>query len=72
MIVLFNIGILNGYRRVKWLTSRSELWNNKSWMLRQDNVSAQNALAVKQFLANKCIPVRDQILPLVTFACSPK
>jgi hypothetical protein len=28
-----------------------------SWILHQDSVQAHNALAMKQLLANKCIPV---------------
>jgi hypothetical protein len=36
---------------------RSDLWKKKSWILHQDNAPAHNALAVKQFLADKCIPV---------------
>jgi hypothetical protein len=39
---------------------RPELWKKKSWILHQDNVPVHNALAVKQFLANKCIPVIEQ------------
>jgi hypothetical protein len=35
---------------------RLELWK-KSWILHQDNVSTHNTLAVKQFLADKYIPV---------------
>jgi hypothetical protein len=36
---------------------RPELWKKKSWILHADDAPAHNALAVKQFLANKCIPV---------------
>jgi hypothetical protein len=36
---------------------RSDLWKKKSWILHQDNAPGHNALAVKQFLAVKCIPV---------------
>jgi hypothetical protein len=36
---------------------RPELWKKKSWILHQDNAPAHNALRVKHFLANKCIPV---------------
>jgi len=35
---------------------RPELWRNM-WILHQDNAPAQNALSVKQFLANKNITV---------------
>jgi hypothetical protein len=38
---------------------RPELWKKKSWILRQDNMPAHNALMVKQFLAGKCIPVLE-------------
>jgi hypothetical protein len=31
----------------------------KSWILHQNNASAHNALAVKQFLADKCISLLD-------------
>jgi hypothetical protein len=41
--------------RKKW----PELWKKKSWILHQDNAPAHNALAVKQFLADKCIPVLE-------------
>jgi hypothetical protein len=37
---------------------RSELWK-KSWILHQDNTPAHDAHAMKQFLANKCIPVLE-------------
>jgi hypothetical protein len=30
---------------------------NKLWILHEDNAPAHNALLVKQFLADKCIPV---------------
>jgi hypothetical protein len=36
---------------------RPELWKKKSWILHQDNAAAHSALAVKQFLADKCILV---------------
>jgi hypothetical protein len=39
------------------MKKRPELWKKKSWILHQDNAPAHNALAVKQFLADKCIPV---------------
>jgi hypothetical protein len=45
---------------------RLELWQNKSWILHQDNVPAHNAFAVKQFLANKCIPMLEHT-PLPPF-----
>lgn len=35
---------------------RSDLWK-KSYILHQDNAPARNTLAMKQFLANKCILV---------------
>lgn len=38
---------------------RPDLWKNKSWVLHQDNAPAHNALSVKQFLADKQIPVLD-------------
>jgi len=40
--------------RRKW----PELWRN-GWILHQDNVTAHNALSVKQFLANKNITVLE-------------
>jgi hypothetical protein len=36
---------------------KPELWKKKSRTLHQNNAPAHNALAVKQFLAVKCIPV---------------
>jgi hypothetical protein len=36
---------------------RLELLKKKSWILHQDNAPAHIVLTVKQFLANKCIPV---------------
>jgi hypothetical protein len=36
---------------------RSDLWMKKSWIIHQDNAQAHNALAMKQFLGDKCIPV---------------
>jgi hypothetical protein len=36
---------------------RLELWKKESWILHHGNVPAHNALAMKQFLADKCIPV---------------
>jgi histone-lysine N-methyltransferase SETMAR len=42
---------------------RLELWKKKSWILHQDNAPAHNTLAVKQFLADKCIPVLEQSPP---------
>jgi hypothetical protein len=41
---------------------RSYLWKKK-WILHQDNAPAHNALAVKQFLADKCVPVLEQPPP---------
>jgi hypothetical protein len=38
---------------------KAELWKKKSWILHQDNVPAHNTLAVKQILADKCIPVLE-------------
>jgi hypothetical protein len=32
-----------------------EFWKNNSWIVHEDNAPANNALAVKQFLADKCI-----------------
>jgi hypothetical protein len=43
---------------------RPELWKKKSWILHQDNAQTYSFLAIKQFLANKCIPCRNP--PLVT------
>ena len=37
---------------------RPSLWRN-GWILHQDNAPAHNALSVKQFLANKNIPVLE-------------
>jgi hypothetical protein len=42
---------------------RPEFWQKKSWILLQDIAPAHNALAVKQFLAHKCIPVLEHPLP---------
>jgi hypothetical protein len=36
---------------------RPEFWKKKSWILHQDIAPAHIALTVKQFLADKCIPV---------------
>jgi hypothetical protein len=41
---------------------RPELWNKKSWILHQDTVPAHNAIVVKQFLADKCIPMFEHHL----------
>jgi hypothetical protein len=49
-----------------------ELWKKKSWILQQDNAPAHNALAVKQFVADKCIPMPEPDLAPLTFTCSPK
>jgi hypothetical protein len=38
---------------------RPQLWKKKSWILHQDTAPFHNALAVKQFLADKCIPVLE-------------
>lgn len=38
---------------------RPDAWKNCSWILHQDNAPAHNALSVKQFLAEKCIPVLE-------------
>jgi hypothetical protein len=38
---------------------RPELPKKKSWILHQDNAPAHNALAVKQFLADKFIPMLE-------------
>jgi hypothetical protein len=46
--------------RKKW----PELWKKKSWILHQDNAPAHNSLAVKQFLADKCIPVLEHPFPI--------
>ena len=39
---------------------RRELWVNDSWLLHHDNAPAHNALSVRQFLAEKNIPVLEQ------------
>jgi histone-lysine N-methyltransferase SETMAR len=38
---------------------RPDLWKNDAWILHQDNAPAHNALSVKQFLADKRIPVLE-------------
>lgn len=38
---------------------RPELWNNKSWILHQDNAPAHNALSVKRYLAARGTPVLE-------------
>ena len=38
---------------------RRELWVNDSWVLHHDNAPAHNALSVRQFLAEKNIPVLE-------------
>jgi hypothetical protein len=40
-----------------------ELWKKKSWILHQDNAPVRNALAVKQFFADKCKPVLKHSSP---------
>jgi alpha-L-fucosidase len=37
---------------------RPDLWKNEAWILHQDNAPAHNSLSVKQFLADKRIPVK--------------
>jgi hypothetical protein len=41
---------------------KPEMWKKKSWILHQDNVPAHNTLTVKQFLADKCVPVLQHFL----------
>ena len=53
---------------------RPELWNNNMLILHQDNAPAHDVLLVKQFLADKKIPVLDhppsgRIYLLATFTC---
>jgi hypothetical protein len=55
-----------------------ELWKKKSWILHQDNEPVHNALTVKQFITDKCIPLLEHPfppysldLPPVTFTCPP-
>jgi hypothetical protein len=38
---------------------KPEIWKKKSWILHQDKAPAHKALAVKQFLADECIPVLE-------------
>jgi hypothetical protein len=47
---------------------RSDFWKKKSWILHQDNAPTHNALGVKQFLADKCIPVLQHPLYLPDLA----
>jgi hypothetical protein len=47
-----------------------ELWKKESWILDQYHATANNALAVKQFLADKCIPVLQHTLYSPDFAPS--
>jgi hypothetical protein len=42
---------------------RPELWKKKSRILHQEKAPAHNVLAVKQFLADKCIPVLEHPPP---------
>jgi hypothetical protein len=47
----------------KWVRKKMpELWKKKWWILPQGNVPAHSGLAVKQFLANKCIPALESDL----------
>jgi hypothetical protein len=46
---------------------RPELWKKKSWILHLDSVPAHNALTVKQFLADKYIPVLEHT-PIHSFS----
>jgi transposase len=39
---------------------RPELWKKKSWILHQDNAPVDSTLAVKQLLADNCIPVLER------------
>jgi hypothetical protein len=57
--------ILHSHRRenLKSYKERPELWKKKSWILYQGSVPAHNALAVKQFLANKCIALQCSNTP---------
>jgi hypothetical protein len=49
---------------LKVLTKLQErVRRKKLWVLHQDNASAHNTLAVRQFLADKCTPVLDPPLP---------
>jgi hypothetical protein len=43
--------------RERMRKKRPEMSKKKSWILHQNNAPAHKALTVKQFLANKCIPV---------------
>lgn len=45
--------------REKIRKKRPDSWKNDSWILHQDNAPAHNALSVKQFLADKRIPVLE-------------
>jgi hypothetical protein len=42
---------------------RLELWKKESWILHQDRAPAHNTLVVKQFSANKRIPVLEHSPP---------
>ena len=39
---------------------RRELWQDKSWLLHQDNAPADNALNIRQFLAEKNMAILEQ------------
>jgi hypothetical protein len=71
----YYLEVLTKLRERVW-KKRPKLWKKKSWILHQENAPAHNSLAVKQFLADKCIPMLEQP-PLftgfssVTFTCSP-
>uniref|UniRef100_A0A3Q2XA19 Tc1-like transposase DDE domain-containing protein n=1 Tax=Hippocampus comes TaxID=109280 RepID=A0A3Q2XA19_HIPCM len=38
---------------------RRELWQDNSWLLHHDNTPAHNTLSVRQFLAEKNVPVLE-------------
>jgi hypothetical protein len=44
---------------------RLELWKKESWILHQDYAPALSSYTMKQFVADKCIPI------LKTLICSP-
>jgi hypothetical protein len=49
----YYLEVLAKLRKRVW-KKRPEFWKN-SWIVREDNAPAHIALAVKQFLADKCI-----------------
>ena len=43
----------------EWVRRRPEMWKNSSWVLRQDNLPAHNALSFKTFLTKHKVTVLE-------------